>query len=116
MKHTPLVLPVFPLVLTLVQGCQPGDEEPTAQAAGPGKSVWEQTCAVCHRNGIAGAPAMGNKQAWKPRLAKGTDILIQHAIEGFEGEEGIMPAKGGNTALSNEQVADAVKFMLSRSQ
>lgn len=116
MKHLPLALPVFPLVLTLVMGCQPGDEESTAHSTGPGQQVWEQTCAVCHRNGIAGAPAMGNKLAWKPRLAKGTDTLIQHAIEGFEGDEGIMPAKGGNIALTDEQIADAVNFMLSRSQ
>ncbi|GAA5215682.1 c-type cytochrome [Corallincola platygyrae] len=93
----------------LVMGCQPSGPE-------PGQQVWEQTCAVCHQNGIAGAPPIGNQAAWAPRIAKGVDTLVGHALNGFEGEEGTMPARGGNTSLTDAQVTDAVKYMISQSQ
>lgn len=65
-------------------------------------------CAVCHANGIAGAPKMGDSAAWTARLAKGTDALYASAINGI----GAMPAKGGRPNLSEEEVMALVDYMI----
>lgn len=84
-----------------------------AYAADPaaGQKVHQQACFACHGTGVAGAPKTGDKAAWAPRLEQGMDTLVKHAIEGFKGDKGFMPPKGGRTDLSDEQVADAVAYM-----
>jgi cytochrome c5 len=74
-----------------------------------GKAVFDQTCAVCHGAGIAGAPKAGDKAAWAPRLKQGVDTLHQNALKG----KGAMPPKGGNMALSDADVQAAVDYMVS---
>jgi cytochrome c5 len=82
-----------------------------------GRQIWLKTCMVCHLQGLAGSPPIGNQAAWKPRIAKGMDVLFKHAIEGFDSPEGNhMPAKGGNPALTDEEVKLAVKYVTSVSQ
>ncbi|MEP7062726.1 MAG: c-type cytochrome [Betaproteobacteria bacterium] len=87
----------------------------TAQAApaakADGKSVYEGTCHVCHGAGIAGAPKFGDKAAWAPRIAEGLPTLHQHALKGYQGKTGVMPPKGGNTALADADVEAAVDYM-----
>lgn len=85
---------------------------PAANAAGSGKAVYEATCSVCHKAGVAGAPKFGDKAAWKDRIAKGKDTLYEHALKGFQGTVGFMPAKGGNTNLSDQEVKAAVDHMV----
>ena len=80
-----------------------------------GKSVFGNTCAMCHAAGVAGAPKPGDKADWGPRIAKGKDALYKHALEGFTGEKGMMPARGGSTTLSDDDVKSAVDYMVSRS-
>ncbi|HDZ46438.1 hypothetical protein LCGC14_0087440 [marine sediment metagenome] len=65
-------------------------------------------CAACHDSGVAGAPAMGDADAWAERLEKGTDELYANAINGI----GAMPAKGGNPNLSDEEVEAIVDHMI----
>ncbi|MGP9808191.1 c-type cytochrome [Halomonas sp. AOP12-C2-37] len=65
-------------------------------------------CAVCHANGIAGAPKMEDSAAWAARLAKGTDELYASAINGI----GAMPAKGGRPNLADEEVMAIVDYMI----
>jgi cytochrome c5 len=86
---------------------------PAAGAVQPtdGKSVFESACVACHGTGIAGAPRIGDKAAWAPRIAQGAAMLEKHAIEGFQGSTGIMPAKGGRTDLSDEAVRAAVEYL-----
>lgn len=81
-----------------------------------GKSVFNKTCAMCHASGAAGAPMTGDKADWGPRIAQGTDVLYTHAIEGFTGEKGVMPARGGSTTLSDEDVKAAVDYMVAQAQ
>ena len=90
---------------------------PGTSAAAPtdGKSAFDSACSACHGTGIAGAPRVGDKAAWASRLAKGTATLEKHAIEGFQGETGLMPAKGGRTDLSDDLVREAVEYMASQS-
>ncbi|MCC7546763.1 MAG: cytochrome c oxidase subunit II [Burkholderiales bacterium] len=85
---------------------------PGVAAVADGKAVYDQACLMCHAAGVAGAPKVGDKAAWAPRSAKGLDVLYTHAIGGFN----MMPPRGGNTALSDEQVKAAVDHMLAQSR
>nr|WP_282452612.1 c-type cytochrome [Lysobacter sp. CAU 1642] len=76
-----------------------------------GGMIYSNLCGACHNSGAGGAPKM-EKAAWTARIAQGEETLIRHAIEGYQGEAGIMPARGGNPALNDEQVAASVRWML----
>lgn len=89
----------------------------TASAGGAdGAAVYNKTCSLCHAAGVAGAPKPGNKEEWGPRIAQGKDTLYKHAIEGFTGEKGMMPPRGGGASLTDEQVKAAVDYMVAQSQ
>ena len=77
-----------------------------------GDEVFQQVCSACHGAGIAGAPKAGDKAAWGPRVAKGKDTLYDHALKGFTGSSGVMPAKGGRADVSDDLVKAAVDHML----
>lgn len=76
-----------------------------------GAEIYNQLCTGCHTSGAGGAPTMAAAQ-WGARIAQGKDTLYKHAIEGYTGNAGVMPAKGGNPALSDEQVRITVDWML----
>jgi cytochrome c5 len=82
--------------------------------AGPksGDEVYSTACAACHASGVLAAPKFGSAEDWAPRLAKGTDVLYANAINGINA----MPAKGGNSSLSDDEVIAAVEHMISNSQ
>ena len=73
-------------------------------------------CAPCHTSGVAGAPKVGDNAAWQSRTEKGKAAVIENAIKGFQGSSGFMPAKGGNSALTDEEVSFAVMYMLEQSE
>ncbi len=107
----------------------PAAEAPAAEAAAPapaaaapaaaapvkvavdGQKVYNTACAACHTPGIAGAPKLADKGAWAPRVKQGSNVLYDHAIKGFTGKAGMMPAKGGSTA-SDDEVKAAVDYMV----
>ena len=78
-----------------------------------GKSVYGKACAMCHAPGVAGAPKPTDKADWAPRIAQGVAVLNKHAIEGFTGAKGLMPARGASTTLTDDEVKAAVDYMLS---
>lgn len=82
-----------------------------AKVAG-GEGIYNGACVACHGAGIAGAPKAGDKAAWSPRIAQGKPTLYEHAILGYQGKAGVMPAKGGNTALADADVKSAVDYMV----
>jgi cytochrome c5 len=90
----------------------------TAVAAVPknGTELFDQTCSACHGQGIAGAPRVGDQAAWAPRIAKGKAMLYEHAIQGFTGSAGVMPAKGGRTDAPDDLVKQAVDHMVQMAQ
>lgn len=79
-----------------------------------GKTIFGNLCQTCHTNAATGAPVITDKAAWKDRLAEGEDTLVKHALEGFTGKKGVMPAKGGNPSLSEAQVKATVEWMMSQ--
>ena len=88
---------------------------PKAAAGGAvqsGKQIWEGTCSACHASGVLGAPRIGDKAAWAPRIAKGLKVLEDHALHGFKQ----MPAHGGNAALSDAEVIKALEYMVGQSK
>ncbi len=81
-----------------------------------GQQVYQSACVACHGAGIAGAPKLGDASQWAKRIAKGLDTLYASAINGVQGSAGVMPAKGGNPALSDAEVKAAVDYMVAQSK
>lgn len=77
-----------------------------------GPQVYNEACIACHGAGIAGAPTLTDSENWAPRIAQGLDVLRQHAIEGYTGSAGYMPPKGARLDLSDQEVYDAIDYML----
>lgn len=97
------------------------DEEiaPAAElsaSAAAGQETYDTACKVCHGMGLAGAPRPGNKDDWADRLKQDMSVIYDHAINGFQGSQGVMPPKGGQTQLSDEVVKQAVDFMVESSR
>jgi len=82
-----------------------------AHALRTGDAVYAGLCVACHGSGAAGAPKLGDKPAWAPRIAQGIDTLVKHATEGYKG----MPPKGGGSDLDPQEVARAVAWMADQS-
>lgn len=76
-----------------------------------GSVIYNNLCGACHTSGAGGAPKLVAAE-WTARKAKGVDTLIKHAIEGIQGDAGVMPPRGGNPALTDAQVAATVHWML----
>ncbi|HZX31518.1 MAG TPA: c-type cytochrome [Rhodocyclaceae bacterium] len=96
----------------------PQAQAPAAAAAvdenlAKGEKVYKGTCAMCHGTGAGGAPMFKSKPEWEPRIAQGKETLYNHALKGFNGSKGAMPAKGGNSTLADEDVKAAVDYMVS---
>jgi cytochrome c len=76
------------------------------------QALYKNSCAMCHDAGIAGAPKTGDKTVWAARIAKPEEKLVANAINGYQGEAGFMPAKGGAMHLSDDEVAEIVRYMI----
>jgi len=87
-----------------------------AANAAAGKATYDATCKTCHAAGLMGAPKLGDKANWAPRIKKGNAVLVSNATKGFKGAVGMMPPKGSNAKLTDAQIADAVAYMVSASK
>ncbi len=90
-----------------------GVEHLSEAGAKTGEEVYNGLCTACHAAGAAGAPKLGDAGAWGSRIGQGFDTLLKHAMEGFTGKTGTMPAKGGGTN-SDLEIARAVVFMANK--
>jgi len=81
-------------------------------AASIGQARFEKTCSACHATGVAGAPKLGDKAAWAPRIAKGIDALLQSAING----KNAMPPRGTCASCSDAELKAAIEYMVSKAQ
>lgn len=93
-----------------------GNKAVAGKGGDKGEATYNGTCTTCHAAGIAGAPKLGDKAAWKDRIAKGEAALASNAIKGFQGKSGFMPPKGGNAALSDADVKAAIGYMVKKSK
>ncbi len=114
------VQPVQPL-MTSEQAMPPSGAMPMAESMtngdmAVGEKVYKQACSSCHDEGISGAPKIGDSAAWAERIAKGMETLNKNAINGFTGEAGMMPAKGGLSSLSDDEVKAAMEYMVAQSK
>lgn len=103
---------IAPVGSVCVQGEECGEESAPAQSESseprPAEEVYSSACAACHDSGAAGAPKLGDTNAWSGRVDKGLETLVDHAINGFNA----MPAKGGCSSCSDEEIEVAVQYML----
>lgn len=81
-----------------------------------GEHVYKGTCAMCHATGAGGSPTFKSRDDWGPRIAKGKPTLYGHAMQGFTGAKGTMPARGGNPSLSDDDIKAAVDYMTAAAQ
>jgi len=88
----------------------------TASVQADGEATYKAACFACHGTGVAGSPKFGDKAAWKARIATGNETLYTHAIKGYQGAKGFMPAKGGRADLSDDAVKAAVDYMVAGSK
>ena len=83
----------------------------------PGQRVYDSLCTSCHSTGLPNIPQLGDVEDWDGRIAQGELLLYERAINGFTAASGMaMPAKGGNTALTDDEVRAAVDYMIENSQ
>lgn len=113
---------IAPIGRVRVPGKASGEPEPAAVAAPApvatvmsGPQVYNAACVACHGNGIGGAPRLGDAPAWESRIAQGLETLQRRAIEGYQGDQGYMPPKGGRVDLSDDAILAAVDFMVEES-
>ena len=87
-----------------------------AASSGPrdGETVFKGACFACHDTGAAGAPKRGDKAAWEPRIAQGIETLKKHAIGGFTGKSGMMPPRGTCATCSDEEIENAIHYMIAK--
>ena len=126
--HAAHWLVVLSALLVLGCGSQPGPtagesvhEEPAEDGTqivpsehAAGERIYQGKCALCHDDGEAGAPRLGNPRQWSKRAGQSVEQLTSHAFDGFEGTWGEMPAQGGD--LSRDEIEQAVRYMLYRYQ
>ena len=79
-------------------------KEPSIEVSELTIKRYKNTCEECHGEGVGGAPRTGDSAAWALRVANGMDTVRGNAIAGFEGETGVMPAKGGRDDLTDEEM------------
>lgn len=107
---------IAPVGDVCVQGEDCGQAAAPAETAssGPrsGSEVYNAACMACHGTGAAGAPKKGDAAAWGSRIDQGLETLVSHALNGFNA----MPAKGGCSSCSDEEIENAVKYMVEESQ
>ena len=86
------------------------DATENAGTARSGEAIYNETCKVCHATGVANAPKLDDKAAWEPRIANGLEGLLNTAING----KGAMPARGGNPAITDEEMKSVILYMTSK--
>jgi len=78
--------------------------------AAAGEAVYNHVCKMCHTSGMMGAPKLGDRAAWSARIEQGAAKLTEHAITGIRK----MPARGTCKTCSDDDIANAVAYMMSK--
>lgn len=91
-------------------------EETVVAQVRSGPEVYNMACMACHTTGAGGAPKIGDADAWADRIAQGHATLVKHAVEGYQGEAGYMPPKGGRADLTEDEISAAIDYIVGESQ
>jgi cytochrome c5 len=91
---------------------KPAAESKPAAGSAEGKVVYDKICFACHAQGLAGAPKLGDKEAWGPRIKQGMSTLVQSVSQG----KGAMPPKAGSPSLTDAELRAGVDYMVSQSK
>jgi cytochrome c5 len=94
-----------------VKEAAPAPAAPAVADAGAMPALYTQACTVCHAQGVAGAPKIGDKAAWAPRLAQGVDGLVASVVKG----KNAMPPRGG-TSASDAEIKTVVSWMVGQAK
>ena len=94
-------------------GCGAGRSDGADAVAMPGKTIFERTCYSCHATGAAGAPRVGDVVVWAPRIAKGRAALMKSLLAGVAPG---MPARGLCPTCTDEELGQALDYMLAKSR
>ena len=105
---------LFTCALALLAGCDKSSPTAPGVDLALGENVYTQRCGSCHERGLAGAPRTGAAEEWTTALGRGIDTLIANSINGYRGERGFMPARGGHAALTDAEVTAAVHYMVNK--
>ena len=98
------------VALLWTAGCSGGSSEATAK---DGQKTYQQFCFSCHAAGVAGAPKVGDVEAWAPRVAEGKDVMLRKAIEGVAPG---MPPRGLCSLCTDADLAAAIDYMVEQSE
>jgi cytochrome c5 len=101
---------VAPVVVAPAAVAAPAMTLASPEVLAVGEKVYTATCAACHTTAVMGAPKLGDKTLWGPRIAKGGPALYTSAMDGLK----LMPARGGNPALKDDELKAAVDYMVSK--
>lgn len=103
-----------PMAEVYVEGAPAPGSQPAARIAGVGspKDIYENNCKMCHQTGVAGAPKLGNRADWAPRISQGLDTLVKAAIQGIRA----MPPKGNCLKCTPDDIKVTVEYMLDASK
>ena len=80
----------------------------TQTASADGQNIYQKSCQACHATGAAGAPKLGDKDAWAPRIAKGNDAMLSSVKNGLKA----MPPKGTCMSCSEDELRAAMEYMV----
>jgi len=115
MMHRPYFIIVSILVLCLTIGCGP-ETTIDLKAINPdlsnGEEIYEDDCILCHEGAIEGAQRLDQTQRWEESTAKGFDQLVTNVVQGYQGKYGELPVMGMCRGCSQEDISDAVAYML----
>ena len=104
------------LSLFLLYGCDAANDlsaEGLAEPQHPGRQIYEDYCFSCHTPGLSGAPKIGDREAWKFRLAQGKIVLLDSTINGIQPA---MPPRGVCFECSDQDLEQAIDYIILRSQ
>lgn len=95
---------------------EPAPAQQVAAVAQPrsGESIYKTSCSSCHATGAANAPRVGDRAAWKPRIDKGIDTLLQSAINGVPGTA--MMKRGACAKCTDDELKSTIEYMISQSR
>lgn len=102
---------IAPVGDVYLDGQQPAPAAAGGEALSP-EGLYNKYCSLCHKVGVSGAPILGNKDAWAPRVAAGMSQLVDHALHGFKA----MPPKGTCMSCSDDEIKAVVEYMVSKSK